>query len=108
MIMSPREVGLEEILGRVVRTAAGRPVGRIDDIGVEPEGDEYLVRSVLIGELGLSSRLLRFFEQLPTFRALRRLRRPRQRRIPWDWLDFSDPHAPRFRGSRQGKERQDG
>jgi hypothetical protein len=95
--MANREIRLEELLGRTVRSAAGRPVGRIDDIRAEPHGEEYLVTEVLMGELGLVAKLLDFAEQLPTFQALKLGRRYRLRPIPWDWLDLSDPERPRFR-----------
>jgi hypothetical protein len=105
MIMRTREVRLEELIGRVVRSPAGRPVGRIDDFRAEPEGEEYLVREIVVGELGLIPKLVRVAQQLPVFRALGLARRYRQRPIPWHWLDLSDPERPRFHSSRQGEER---
>jgi sporulation protein YlmC with PRC-barrel domain len=96
MMMPGREIRLEELLGRVVRTAAGRPVGRIEDVTAEPEGEEYLVREVILGDLGLRARLFAVAAQLPTFRALGFGGRYRTRAIPWEWLDLSDPSRPRF------------
>ena len=96
--MARREVRVEELLGRVVRTAAGRAVGRIEDLRVEPEGDDYVLREVILGELGLGARLVGMAAQLPTFRALGLGRSYRTRTIPWDWLDLSDPEQLRFRG----------
>ncbi len=106
--MSAREVRLEELLGRVVRTAAGRPIGVIQDLRAQPHGEEYLVHEVLIGELGLRARLLGVLQQLATFRALGLARPYRIRAIPWDWLDLSDPHHPRFRSASLGEEMPDG
>lgn len=94
--MTPREVAFEELLGRVVRTAAGRPVGRIEDMRVEPEGEDYVVTEVVLGELGLRAQLYDMAAQLPTFRALGVPARYRTRAIPWRWLDLSDPKHPRF------------
>ncbi len=91
-----REIRLEELLGRVVRTAAGRPVGRIEDVTAEPEGEDYVVRAVILGELGLRARLFSMATQLPTFQSLGFGGRYRTRAIPWQWLDFSDPRRPRF------------
>ena len=96
MIVPAREINLEEILGRVVRTAAGRPVGRIDDVRVVPEGEDYVVREVILGELGLRARLYSFAGQLPTLLSVGVPGRYRTRAIPWEWLDFSDPEQPRF------------
>ena len=94
--MTGREVAFEDLVGRVVRTAAGRPVGRIDDVRVEPDGDDYVVTAVILGELGLRARLYDMAAQLPTFRALGVPARYRTRAIPWQWLDLSDPEHPRF------------
>ena len=94
--MPAREIRLEEILGRVVRTAAGRPVGRIEDVRAEPDGEDYVVREVILGELGLRARLFSMTAQLPSLKALGIGGRSRTRAVPWEWLDFSDPAHPRF------------
>jgi hypothetical protein len=95
--MADRELHVEDLLGRLVRTAAGRPVGYIEDLRAEPEGDDYVVRDVILGELGIRARLFGMAAQLPTFKALGLGRHYRTRAIPWEWLDFSDPDRPRFR-----------
>ena len=98
--MADRELQLEDLLGRLVHTAAGRPVGRIEDLRVEPEGDDYVVQDVMLGELGLRARLFGMAAELPTLKALGLGRGYRTRAIPWEWLDFSDPERPRFRAER--------
>ncbi|MFL5476697.1 MAG: PRC-barrel domain containing protein [Gemmatimonadales bacterium] len=95
--MPAREIRLEEILGRVVRTAAGRPVGRIEDVRVVPDGEDYVVQDVILGELGLRAQMFSIAGQLPTLKSIGLAGRYRTRAIPWDWLDFSDPLRPRFR-----------
>jgi len=89
-------VRLERLLGRRVIDAHGREVGTIDDLVAEPAGDEYLVTHVVLTSSNRLSRLLGFLHQVPTFRALGLSRRPRIRRIPWTWLDLSDPEHPRL------------
>ena len=106
MIVPAREIRLEDLLGRVVRTAAGRPVGRIDDVRVEPDGEDYVVREVILGELGLRARLVSMAAQLPTFQALGLRGQYRSRAIPWHWLDFSDPQRPRFKGPQEWEGRE--
>jgi sporulation protein YlmC with PRC-barrel domain len=96
-MMAPREVQVEHLLGRVVQTAAGRDVGQIEDLRAEPEGDDYVVREVILGELGLRARLYGMLAQLPTFKALGITGRYRTRAIPWEWIDWSDPERPRFK-----------
>lgn len=97
MIMPGREVRVESLLGRVVWSPGGRPVGRIEDIRAEPEGDDYVIHEIILGEIGLLANLVGIAAQLPTFRALGLGRRYRTRAIPWNWLDLSDPERPRFR-----------
>jgi hypothetical protein len=100
-MMADRELRLEDLLGRLVRTAAGTPVGRIEDLRVQPEGDDYVVRDVILGELGFLARLFGMAAELPTLKALGLGRHYRTRAIPWKWLDFSDPERPRFRADRR-------
>lgn len=95
---------VEELLGRVVRSAAGRPIAVIQDLRARPEGDEYLIREVILGELGLRAKLIRMLQQIPTFQLLGLGGRYRTRAIPWHWLDLSDPHHPRFHSSAKAEE----
>ena len=104
MIMSAGEVRVEELLGRVVRSAGGLPVGRIEDLRARPEGDDYVVYEVVLGELGLMAKIFGAAAQLPTFQALGLGRGYRTRAIPWDWLDLTDPERPRFRSSAASEE----
>jgi hypothetical protein len=94
-----REIALEQLLGRVVRSPGGRPVGRIKDLRAEPEGDEYVVHEVVIGELGLMAKLLGMAGQLLALRSIGLSRRYRRRAVRWSWIDWSDPEHPRFRAS---------
>jgi sporulation protein YlmC with PRC-barrel domain len=87
---------LERLLGRRLVDAQGREVGAIEDVAAEPVGDEYLVTHVVLTAANPLARLLGFMHQLPTLRALGLGRRPRVRRIPWSWLDLSDPERPRL------------
>ena len=93
------EVRLERLLGRQLVDAAGRAVGRIEDVEAEPEGEEYLVTHVVVGPEGWLEQLLGAAHQLPTLRGLGLGRKPRMRRVPWQWLDLSDPEHPRLLAS---------
>lgn len=95
--MGSREIRLDELVGRVVRSAAGRPIGRIEDVRARPDGDDYVVHEILIRDLGRMPQILRLAAQLPTLRALGLLRHPRLRAVPWSWLDLTDPERPRFK-----------
>lgn len=87
---------LERLLGRRLVDALGYDVGSIDDVVAEPVGDEYLVTHVVVASADRLGYLLGFVHQIPTLRALGLGRRPRIRRIPWTWLDLSDPERPRL------------
>ena len=92
-----REVRFEDLVGKVVRNPQGRAIGRIEELRIEPDGEDYLVTEYLIGSLDRLSRLLEFLGQLPTFRALGIGQAPRIRPIPWHWIDLSDPTRPVLR-----------
>ena len=94
-----REVRLERLLGRLVVDATGRPAGRIEDVEAEPDGDAYLVTHALLGPDSRLPQLLAVAYHLPTLRALGLGRKPHVRRVPWTWLDLSDPERPRLRPS---------
>jgi hypothetical protein len=96
-----RELRVEDLIGKVVRNDFGRAVARIEDLRVEPDGEDYLVTEFLLGPLERLSRLLAFAGQLPTFRALGLGRRSQLRPIHWQWLDLSDPERPRLTAVRR-------
>jgi hypothetical protein len=89
------EVRFETLLGRTV-TGPGGAFAQIEDVLVEPEGEEYLVRSYLLGPLGAWARLAAFFWELPTLRALGLARKSRIRVVPWELIDVSDPENPKL------------
>jgi hypothetical protein len=95
----PREIRLERLLGKLVLDAAGWPVGRIEEVLAQPDGDAYLLTHVVIGPDSLLSQWLAAAYQLPTLRALGLGRRPSNRRLPWTWLDLTDPDQPRLHRS---------
>jgi sporulation protein YlmC with PRC-barrel domain len=100
-----QELRVEDLLGKVVRNDFGRAIARIEDLRVEPDGEDYVVIEFLLGPLERLPRLLAFAGQLPTFRALGLGRKPQVRPIPWDWLDLSDPERPRLSGKTETVER---
>jgi sporulation protein YlmC with PRC-barrel domain len=91
-----REVRLERLLGLLLVDATGVPVGRIEDVEAYPDGEEYLVTHVVVVPEGWLAGLRASMHQLPTLRTLGLGRKPRTRRVPWTWLDLSDPSHPRL------------
>jgi hypothetical protein len=93
---APQEIRLERLLGKLVLDAAGWPVGRIEEVLAQPEGDAYLLTHVVIGPDSRLAQWLAAAHQLPTLRALGLSRRPSIRKVPWTWLDLTDPDKPRL------------
>ena len=94
--MQISEIRFEDLVGKVVQNEHGRPIGRIEDLRVEPDGEEYVVTEFLLGPLERLPRLLAFVGQLPTVRALGVKGQRQLRPIPWEWIDLSDPMRPRL------------
>jgi sporulation protein YlmC with PRC-barrel domain len=94
--VTPSEVRFEDLIGRVVCNTHGRAIGRIVDVRVEPQGDDYLVTTFLLGPLELLPLLLAFVGEIPTFRAFGIGQQRRLRPMRWNWVDLTDPERPRL------------
>ena len=93
-----REVRGELLLGRKVVGPGGRVDARIEEIVLEPQGDDYVVREYLSGPEGFLEELMDFAGGTPLLRHIPFLgRRIRRRPIRWDWLDLSDPERPHLK-----------
>jgi sporulation protein YlmC with PRC-barrel domain len=103
-MMAQRVVKFEDLVGKTVRNQHGRAIGRIEDLRIEPDGEDYLVAEFLIGPLERLPRLRAFIGQLPTFRVSGLGREPRVRPMPWHWIDLSDPEQPVL-AAEEGKDR---
>jgi hypothetical protein len=84
----------EELVGRVLRNAYGRPIGRIEDARMEPNGQDYVITHFLVGPLGRVAQVRAFLGELPTLRNLGLGKERDLRPLPWGWFDLSDPHRP--------------
>jgi sporulation protein YlmC with PRC-barrel domain len=92
--MGASELKFETLVGRTVRNQHGRAIGRIEDVRVEPDGEDYVVTEFVLGPLEWIPRLRRFLGQLPTLRGMGLGRGHEMRPIPWRWIDLSDPLRP--------------
>jgi len=86
--VSDRELHLEQLLGRRVRAANGRSIGRLEEVRAERRPGGWVVTEYLIGPAALFERLSA--QLLPFLRARRGLV------ARWDQLDLSDPEHPRL------------
>ena len=92
------EVRGELLLGRKVLGPGARVDARIEEIVLEPQGEDYVVREYLSGPEGFLEELMDFAGGTPLLRHIPFLgRRIRRRPIRWDWLDLSDPERPRLK-----------
>jgi sporulation protein YlmC with PRC-barrel domain len=96
---APREIRLERLLGKPVTDAFGMRFGRIEEVVAVPQGETYVVTHVLIGPDSRLAQWLASAYQLPTLRALGLGRKAQIRRLPWAWLDLTDPDRPRLHRS---------
>ena len=87
---TPRqEVRVGCLLGRRVRAANNRSIGRLEEFRVEKRADDWVVSEYLIGVGGLAERLGVGVKLLFGLRVGVRVAR-------WDQLDVSDPFHPRL------------
>jgi hypothetical protein len=89
------EVRLELLLGRRVRDAGGRDIGRIEEVRVERRDSDWLVSDYVLGVGGLLERLAAGTIARAVLGPL--ARRAQRRTVPWADLDISDPEHPRLR-----------
>jgi hypothetical protein len=91
------ELRFEDLIGTVVRNTHGRPIGRIEDGRIEPDGDDYVITHFLLGTRERWPRVMAFLGELPTLRALGIGHERDVRPLPWNWFDLSDPGKPVLR-----------
>jgi sporulation protein YlmC with PRC-barrel domain len=90
------EVRLELLLGRMVRDADGRKIGRIEEMRAVPKDNQWVVTHFLLGPTGWRERLsIRGFKL--HLRSLRGSRRSNLARVRSVAVDLSDPRHPRLR-----------
>lgn len=89
-----RELHVERLIGRKIRDAAGRKLGRIEELVAEWQGTDLVVVEVHVGPGALLERLIDLATLVPYSGALQRQLR-HLRRIPWHQLDLSDPDRPK-------------
>ncbi|NUR34481.1 MAG: hypothetical protein HOQ30_10765 [Gemmatimonadaceae bacterium] len=100
--MSGREVRLERLVGRRVRDAGGRSIGRIEELicGIElhEHGRDYVVREFRVGTFGRLDALSGSTLVRELLKTLGRVSGYRERRVGWQLMDLGDPVHPRLRG----------
>jgi sporulation protein YlmC with PRC-barrel domain len=97
--MSGRILALSDLLGRVVRDADGRRIGRIEElsaeISLEQGGSGYVVTHIGVGRFKPFDMIATGIFVQQFVRYVTRTTGYRHYEIPWDWMDLSDPAHPR-------------
>jgi sporulation protein YlmC with PRC-barrel domain len=89
-----RQVRVQDLMGRRVRDADGKVIGRIMEISATVRGKECTIDSY---HLGATAFLQRLGIGAGRLIGLSRSREPQK--IPWQELDLSDPERPVLRPS---------
>lgn len=87
---SESECRVELLIGRKVRAADGRAIGRIEELRAEREGNDYVVTEFHLGPIALIEALA------VRHLGLTLLGRAHGYRVRWDQLDLSDQEQPRL------------
>jgi sporulation protein YlmC with PRC-barrel domain len=93
--MATPEVHLERLVGRCVHDAAGRSVGRIEEVIAGQNGGEWVIREYLVGRDAFLTRLSALGIGRPFLKFFGAGIHPGYR-IPWDKLNLTDPKKPRL------------
>jgi hypothetical protein len=86
-------IRLDRLVGRVVRTANNRRLGRLEEFRAERLGSAWVIGEYVLGSAGLLERLGL------GVRLILGLNRAGSYVVRWDQLDLSDPERPRLRCS---------
>ena len=90
-----RVISLERHVGRPVRDAADKPIGRLHEVRVRREGSELVVVDYLVGRAGFLERFS-LGELMREIGFLVGFRRPGGYIVPWEAMEFGDD-GPRCR-----------
>ena len=89
-----RQVALERYVGKPVRDADGRSIGRLHEVRVREERGELVVLDYLVGSAGLLERFS-LTELGREIGFLLGLDRPEGYVVPWDCMEFPGDGQPR-------------
>ncbi|MFN6571158.1 hypothetical protein [Dendronalium sp. ChiSLP03b] len=91
------EIHLELLLGKQVLDSTGKPVGRIEEIRAQQQGDKWLIQEYLIGNIALLERLSAWEIGLAILRRLGARKIYTGYTVPWQQMDLTDPQRPSLR-----------
>jgi len=102
--MAQWEVRLEQLVGKRVRDAHGRVVGRIEEVRAEKHGEEYWVHEYHLGPHALLERLALWMKRLPPLHLLTLSKYGKSYTASWEQVDVTDPEHPQLRCAQEDLE----
>jgi hypothetical protein len=91
-----RELHLELLLGKRVYDTAGHPIGRLEEVRVEQQGDDWVITEYLIGFAAVFERLSAWNLGLGMLHLLGAHKLYEGYCVSWEQLDLSDPQHLRL------------
>ncbi len=88
--MTARELHLELLLGKQILDLSDRPIGRLEEVVAEQQGENWVITAYLIGPIALMERFSAWTLGMAFLRLLGARKSHQGYRIPWDRLDLSD------------------
>lgn len=95
--MATHEIHLELLLGKPVFDAEDYRIGRIEEVRVEQQGDEWVIQEYLVGSIAILERLSAWSLGLSLLHLMGARKIHGGYRVPWDKLDLENLDRPRLR-----------
>ncbi|WP_414514973.1 hypothetical protein [Nostoc sp. PCC 9305] len=92
--MATREIHLELLLGKQVLDSTGKPVGRIEEVHAQQQGEEWVIQEYLIGTTAVLERLSAWAIGLRILHLLGAHKIHNGYTISWEQLDLTNPEKP--------------
>lgn len=88
--MSNQELHLELLLGKKIVDALGQPIGHLEEVVAEQQGDEWFIKEYLIGTAALLERLSAWTIGLAILRKMGARKLSIGYRVPWQQLNLDN------------------
>ena len=88
--MAAQELHLELLLGKKIFDALGHPVGRLEEVVAEQQGNDWFIKEYLVGTAAWLERLSAWTIGLAILRRLGARKLHVGYRVPWQHLNLDD------------------
>jgi hypothetical protein len=94
--MATHDIDLEQLLGKQVLDSTDTPVGIIEEVRAEKQGDEWVMQAYLIDSIKMLERLSIWSSGLEILHLIGAHEIHGGYIVPWEKLDLTDPEQPRL------------